>query len=135
MINLLNAIYSAFTGDATLSAAFPGGLHRDRATEETTLPYVVSHVVDSTTDVSYGSKNRSHVRIKFSAFGVGHDATGSLMETFAARFDNQLLSLATGTHDSITRLTDPTPTLHRHDSQGNDVWEWAVTYEYGMTES
>lgn len=134
MINLLNAIYTAFTGDATLSAAFAGGLHRDRAPEEAALPYVVSHVIESAADVSYGTKTRSTVRIKFSAFGVGHDATGALMETLVAHFDNQLLSLAAGTHDSITRLTDPTPTLHRHDSQGNDVWEWAVTYEYGVTE-
>jgi hypothetical protein len=22
--------------------------------------------------------------------------------------------------------------LHRHDALGNDVWEWAVTYEFGV---
>jgi hypothetical protein len=30
-------------------------------------------------------------------------------------------------------LTDPTPKLHRHDAAGNDVWEWQIGYEYGIT--
>ena len=132
MTPLLNAIFSRFTSDATLVSAFPGGLHRDQAPQETAMPYVVSRVLSSKLEYSYGGACRSDTQIKFSAYGVGHDAAGDLMNTFTAQFDDQLLTLATGVNDTVTRLGDPIPTLHKHDAQGNDVWEWAVVYEYGV---
>lgn len=132
MLPLLNAIYSKFAGDSALTSAFPGGLHRDQAPEGTAMPYLVSHVVSSKVEYGYNGPCRSDVQIKFSAFGVGHDAVGSLVNTLVSHFDDALLTLSSGTNDTITRLGDPTPVLHRHDGQGNDVWEWAVTYEYGV---
>jgi hypothetical protein len=54
------------------------------------------------------------------------------MNTLTGHFDDVLLSLSSGTNDTVTRLDEPTPKLHHHDGQGNDVWEWAVTYEYGV---
>jgi hypothetical protein len=134
MIPLLNAIYAKFTGDGALTSAFSGGLHRDRAPEGTAMPYVVSKVLSSTTELSYGSGSRTRTQIRFSAYGVGHDATGSLLETLISHFDNALLSLSPGTHDSVVRLGEAVPVLHRHDAQGNDVWEWSVTYEYGSSQ-
>ena len=132
MIALLNAIYSRFTSDAALVAAFPGGLHRDQAPEETPMPYLVSKVLESKIEYSYGGPCRTDVRIRFSAYGVGHDASGLLMQTFIAHTDDQLLTLSAGAHDTLTRLGDALPVLHKHDSHGNDVWEWSVTYEYGI---
>ena len=132
MIPLLNAIYTTFTNSAPLATAFPGGLHRDQAPEPATLPYVVSHVVQSKLEYSYGGACRSDTQIKFSAYGVGHDATGTLMNALIAAFDDVLLTLSAGTNDTVTRLGDPIPVLHKHDAQGNDVWEWSVVYEYGV---
>ena len=134
MIPLLNAIYAKFTGDGALTSAFPGGLHRDRAPEGTAMPYVISKVLSSTTELSYGSGSRTITQIRFSAYGVGHDATGALLETLISHFDNALLSLPTGTNDSVVRHGEAVPVLHRHDGQGNDVWEWSVTYEYGSSQ-
>ncbi|MDB5353597.1 MAG: hypothetical protein JWN24_50 [Phycisphaerales bacterium] len=133
MLALLNAIYAQFTSDSALTAAFPGGLHRDRAPEGTAMPYVVSHVAASHVENAYGSNSRNTTQVKFSAFGVGHDAAGSLAATLVAHFDNVLLSLSAGTHDSIVRLGEPVPALLRHDAMGNDVWEWSVVYEYGVS--
>ncbi len=133
MLPLLNAIYSKFTSDATLVSAFPGGLHRDRAPEGTAMPYVVSHVVANQSEFYYGATSRTHVQVRFNAYGVGHDACGALLETFIAHFDQALLTLSSGTNDSVVRLGDATPALHRHDAQGNDVWEWSVAYEYAVT--
>jgi hypothetical protein len=133
MLALLNAIYTQFTSDSTLTSAFPGGLHRDRAPEGTAMPYAVSHVAGSHVENAYGSGSRSATQIKFSAFGVGHDAAGNLAAALVAHFDNVLLSLSSGTHDSIVRLGEPVPALHKHDAMGNDVWEWSVVYEYGVT--
>lgn len=132
MIPLLNAIYTTFTGTGALSSAFPGGMHRDQAPEETEMPYLVSHVVSSSVEHSYLGVNRTTIRIQFGGYGVGHDAVGALMDTFTGALDNNLLTLSSGTNDSVTRLDEPTPTLLRHDGQGNDVWEWMVTYEYGV---
>ncbi|HXE55176.1 MAG TPA: hypothetical protein VN541_19290 [Tepidisphaeraceae bacterium] len=132
MLPLLNAIYSKFTGDSALTAAFPGGMHRDQAPEGTSMPYLVSHVVESKLEYGYNGPCRSDTQIRFSAYGVGHDATGALMDLLVSEFDDALLSLSSGTNDSVTRLGDPAPALHRHDAQGNDVWEWKVIYEYGI---
>ena len=133
LIPLLNAIYIAFTSNGTLTSAIPNGVHRDQAPESLALPYVVTHVINSAIEYSYAGVCRSHVHVRFSLFGVGHDATGSLCETLVSQFDDQLLTLSgTSVNDSVTRLTEPTPKLHRHDAGGNDVWEWNVVYEYGI---
>jgi hypothetical protein len=132
MLPLLNAIYSKFTASAPLVAAFPGGLFRDRAPEETAMPYVVSHVVSSKLDYAYTGAYRTTTEVRFSAYGIGHDAVAAEMQLLVNVFDDALLSLSSGTNDTVTRMGDPTPTLHRHDSQGNDIWEWSVVYSYGV---
>ena len=132
MLPLLNAIYTSFTGNGALTSAFSGGMHRDQAPEGTGMPYLVSHVVSSSVEHSYLGVRRTTVRIQFSGYGVGHDATGGLMDTLTGALDDNLLTLSSGTNDSVSRLDEPTPKLLRHDGQGNDVWEWAVTYEYGV---
>jgi hypothetical protein len=132
MLPLLNAIYTKFTSDVALTGAFPGGMHREQAPETNAMPYLVSRVASSTLEYAYGGACRSVTQVKFSAYGVGHDATGTLMNTLTTEFDDVLLPLTRGTHDTVTRLGDPVPVLHKHDAQGNDVWEWSVTYEYGV---
>lgn len=132
MLPLLNAIYSKFSGDSALTSAFAGGLHRDQAPEGTAVPYLVSRIVESKVEYSYNGACRTETQVRFSAYGVGHDATAALANTLTTHFDDQLLTLSSGTNDTVTRLSDPVPKLLRHDAQGNDVWEWAVTYEYGV---
>ena len=132
MLSLLNAICAKFTSDAVLSSAFPGGYHRDQAPESTVMPYLVSKVLQSNVEYSYGGACRSQTQIRFSAFGVGHDAVGSLMGTLTSRFDDVLLTLSLGSNDSVTRIDEPLAVLLRHDALGNDVWEWSVSYEYGV---
>jgi hypothetical protein len=133
MLPLLNAIYSLFTSTGSLTTAFPGGLHRDRSPEGTAMPYVVSRIMSSKTEPAYGTGSRSTTQIKFSVFAVGHDVAGTLAQTLTNAFDGTILTLSAGAHDSIVRLGEPTPTLHRLDGQGNDVWEWGVVYEYGVS--
>lgn len=132
MIALLNAIYSKFTSTGALTAAFPGGMHRDQAPEGTAMPYVVSRVVSSRLEYAYGGSCRSDTQIKFSAYGVGHDATGTLMNALTGTFDAGLLALSSGASDTVTRLGEPVPLLHKQDAEGNDVWEWSATYEFGV---
>jgi hypothetical protein len=132
MLPLLNSIYSKFTGDSTLTAAFPGGLHRDQAPEETAMPYLVSKVVLSNLEYSYGGPSRADTHVRFSAYGIGHDAVANLINTLTSQFDDVLLTLSSGVNDTVTRLCEPIPVLHHHDAQGNDVWEWSVVYEYGV---
>jgi hypothetical protein len=134
MLTLLNAIYASFSANGTLTTALPGGLHRDQAPEGTALPYAVSHVLETAITYGYFGACRTTITIRFSLFGVGHDATGTLAETFVNQFDDRLLMLSgSDVNDSVTRLSEPTPRLHRHDAGGNDVWEWQVIYEYGVT--
>jgi hypothetical protein len=130
MLPLLNAIYAKFIADAALVAAFPGGLFRDRVPEQTTMPYVVSKVLASRVAYAYGGACRTETEVCFSAYGIGHDTIGSAMQMLLGSFDDALLTLSSGTNDSVTRSGEPTPSLHRHDAAGNDVWEWSVTYTY-----
>ena len=133
MLALLNAIYASFSANSTLTSAIPGGLHRDQAPEGTLLPYGVSHVLETATEYGYLGVSRSRITIRFSIFGVGHDAAGTLCETLISQFDDRLLTLSgSSANDSVTRLSEPTPRLHRHDAGGNDVWEWQAIYEYGV---
>ena len=132
MLPLLNAIYSKFTSTPALTSAFPGGLHRDRAPEGTAMPYLVSRVTESQLEYAFGGACRSETVVKFSAFGVGHDATAAAAEVLVSNFDDALLTLSSGVNDAVTRLGDPVPVLHKHDAQGNDVWEWIVIYHYGV---
>src|SRR5882724_12033332 len=132
MLPLLNAIYAEFTSNGTLLSAFPGGLHREQAPEGTTMPYAVSRVVESKLVYSFNGPYRSQTLVRFSAYAVGHDAAAGLMNTLVAQLDDRLFTLSSGAHVSTTRLDEPTPKLHRHDADGNDVWEWSVSYEYGV---
>jgi hypothetical protein len=132
MLELLNAIYLKFTSNGALVAAFPGGFHRDQAPENQPMPYLVSKVLTSKLQYSYQGVCRSETTIRLSAYGIGHDATGALAEQLVGAFDDALLTLASGTNDTVTRLTDPVPVLHQHDAQGNDVWAWSVEYGYGV---
>jgi hypothetical protein len=130
MLPLLQAIYSAFTG--SLAGTFPGGLHRDQAPENTAMPYVVSQVMSARTQYAFSGPYRTTVQVRFAAYGVGHDASAAAGQALVAAFDGATLSLSSGTCDSISRLGDLVGKLHRHDAMGNDVWEWSVTYEFGV---
>ena len=96
------------------------------------MPYVASRIIESKLLYGFNGPYRSQTRIQFSAYGVGHDATAALGDAFAAAFDAAVLALSAGTHASTTRLNDPTPKLHHHDADGNDVWEWQVSYEFDV---
>lgn len=132
MLPLLNALYSRFTASSPLVAAFPGGFFRDRAPEAATMPYLISRVTGSKAALAYSGIYRTEIEMRFSAYGVGHDAVGSAMQTLIAQLDNQPLALSMGTNDAVTRLGEGVPTLHRQDAQGNDVWEWSVSYSFNI---
>ncbi|HEX4125665.1 MAG TPA: DUF3168 domain-containing protein [Tepidisphaeraceae bacterium] len=130
MLPLLQAIYAAFTG--SLAGTFRGGLHRDQAPENTAMPYVVSQVISAKTQYAFSGPYRTAAQVRFAAYGVGHDATATAAQALVAAFDDATLALSSGTCDSVTRLGDLVGKLHRHDAMGNDVWEWAVVYEFGV---
>ena len=132
MLPLLNALYSAFTSSPSLTSAFAGGFHRDQAPEGAAMPYLVSHVLDTKIHYAFAGPYRTDVHLRFSAYAPGHDAAGALADTLVSTLDPLHLSLSSGTHAGTTRLTDPTPKLHHHDANGDDVWEWAVEYEFAV---
>ena len=96
------------------------------------MPYAVSRVVESKLHHSFGGPYRSQAQVRYSVYAVGHDAAAALMNTLVTQFDERLFTLSSGTHVSTIRLDDPTPKLHKHAADGNDVWEWSVTYEYAV---
>ncbi len=93
---------------------------------------MLSRIAASSAEHAYGGAIRARTQVRLGAFAVGHDAGGILAQTLVAGFDGTLLSLASGNNDTVVRLGDPIPALVGEDGQGNDVWEWVVTYEYGI---
>lgn len=134
MLALDTAIVSAFTGSATLTAAFPGGIHGDRAPEGTTAtPYLIYTVIGGPSDKMFGGAERSEVTVRFQAVGVGKNATGQAMNTFTGVFDDAILSLGTGQNCNCTRTTRPIPSLYGPvDGSGNELWMWRATYVYAI---
>ena len=77
----------------------------------------------------------SRRRSSSARFGVGHDATGHAgryADRRRVRFD-AALRFHPGRMTRSCGLASRCPMLHSHDGQGNDVWEWGVVYEYGVS--
>jgi len=96
------------------------------------MPYLVSKVSESKVHYAFGGPYRSQTRIRFSAYAVGHDAAASLANVVTSVLDDAVLTLSAGTHSGTTRIDEPTPKLHHHDAEGNDVWEWSVGYDFDV---
>lgn len=133
MIALLNAIATKFNGTASLTTDFPGGLTQNVAPEGTQFPYVVVQVTNATTATAFGQAHRDEITVRFVAYGVGHDATGTALETLDGVFNDTPLSLGTGQNYDCRRLTPPLPTMQTDFNEaGQEVWQWAVTYLYSV---
>jgi hypothetical protein len=133
MIQLLNAIQSAFIGNGTLTTAFPGGMHRDIAPEGTPFPYVATSVIASPTRTVYGGAKRTDPSIRFSAVGEGHNATGLAMDTLTAFFDDLILTLSTQQNYNSLRMGDPIPLREPNlSASGKEVWRWTCEYQYSV---
>ncbi len=133
MIQLLNAIQAAFTGNGALTAVFPGGIHRDIAPEGTAFPYVVTSVIASPTRTMYGQAKRTDTSIRFSAVGEGHNATGTAMDALTAAFDDVTLTLSSQQNCNVLRMGDPIPLREPGlSANGKEVWRWTCEYQYSV---
>jgi hypothetical protein len=133
MIQLLNAIQAAFLGNTGLTTAFPGGMHRDIAPEGTAFPYVVTNVIASPTRTMYGQAKRTDASIRFSAVGEGHNATGLVMDTLTAFYDDLILTLSSQQNYSTLRMGDPLPLREPNlSAAGKEVWRWTCEYQYSV---
>jgi hypothetical protein len=134
MLALTNAIYTKFTGTTALTNAFTGGMYPERAAEGTSMPYVVTTLVSAPTHVAYGNAHQlDDVIIRFVAVGIGHDATGALIETLMGVYDNTILTLSSGTMFDATRVGAPTRFLEPSvDGGGQEIWRWSVVYKYSV---
>lgn len=134
LIALLDAIRSKLTGTSAITTAFPGGFYRDVAPEGTdpgANRYLAYTVVSAPQTLKYGGTQHAEVLMQFSAYGNGHDATGTAIKAFTDVFDDLILTLSSGHNINTMRMTEPLPALDpEKDSQGRDVWGWSVSYEF-----
>jgi len=126
------AINTAFTGNATLTTAFPGGLWPDLADAEAAMPYLVYTVLSGRLNqIVYGNKKHAKVYIRFQAIGPGKDATAVLADTFTGIFDDTVLTLSNGQNYACDRQQDPIPSLWQQRTGGaKDIWAYTVEYLY-----
>jgi hypothetical protein len=133
MQSLDAAIVLAFTGNGTLTSAFPGGIHGDRAPETTVFPYLIYTVISAPSQQVYGGTDRADVIVRFAAVGEGKTVVGALMTTFKGVFDNTILSLGTGQNCNVVRSGRCIPMLFSPiDAGGNEVWSWTTEYRYSI---
>lgn len=130
---LLDAIKTKFSATASLGTAFPGGYWRDLAAKGTPMPYVVSTVVAAPTETKFGGVAFDDTTIRFTAYGVGHDAVLTAIETFVGVFDEVALTLAGATELNVTRRSSPVPRIEGPlDASGNKVWRADVVYDFAI---
>lgn len=144
MIELLQAIYNKAKGTPSIVAAFPGftraatgtvypvGFYAGQAADGAPLPYVVTSVIAAPSTFAYSTAERVEPAIQFAAYGVGHDATYAKLKTATDVFDTGVLALSTGQNYYAQRSGRPIPTWQELDADGNDVWQWAVTYDFAL---
>lgn len=146
MIDLFPAIDTAFTGNATLAAAFPGsgagnrGIRYGFAPRTVPRPYVVVIPVSAPRTQVYGGAGYAEHRIQFKVVGDGVGAARVLARTFIAQWDTITLAVsgvsgATTTKFYGRRLGDPMPSPTGplgEDETGDDVAGWDVEYVYGI---
>lgn len=135
MLALDTAISAAFTGNSTLTTAFPGGIHGDRAPEGTTAtPYVIYTVLSGQSVKSYGGAEWSDVVVRFQAIGNGKNATGATAQLIANAYDDTILALSgTSQNYDCRRISRPIPSLWSlPDGTGNELWSWTLTYLFSI---
>lgn len=133
MLALTQAIYTKFTSTTALTTAFPGGMFPERAPEGATMPFAVTVLVSTPTQATYGNHQIDDVVYRFSAVGIGHDATGAILETLMGVYDNAILTLSSGTMFDATRIKGPFRFLEPNvDAAGQEIWRWSVDYKYSV---
>jgi hypothetical protein len=81
---------------------------------------------------SYGNLTSSDPTILFKIIGNGHNPTAANASTLMSVFDDTLLSLTGATNFSMFRVGEPIPTQLDDDENGNQVWQWAVAYNFSI---
>lgn len=139
MLDLPDAIQTAFAANSTLAAAFPGtgatnlGYRWGEAPASLPAPFVIARGIAAPRTFAYGStKDHSENTVEFAVVAAGLNAARVSMQTFVTAWDAITITLDNGTCYGFFRDTDPVPDQEPEgqDEQGRDVWVWRVTYSY-----
>lgn len=147
---LLDAIYSAAIGSATMRTLLPawtppdgstpypaGAFHLDLAPGGAPLPILVLSVVPRADSQSKygGGMAFEPISIRWTVYGnISSKTTVGNAETVMSVFDDLILSLATGTMTNNVRRGQPIPRLDpSRDNAGNDVWSASWVYDFTIS--
>jgi hypothetical protein len=123
--NILTGIYSKYSGDATLKAAIPGGLHIEIAPQGTALSYATYMMVSGYPDYMLKGTRYEVVTIQFDIYADTNALRLAAYAALLALYDDARPT-ATGYSSIIMERTNQQ--LVRDGSQ-NELYRAVVTYE------
>ncbi len=103
--NIMTGIQSWFTGNAPLVAAAPGGLWRSKAPEGTAQPYVTYGFPEIEQLKTFDADFEDCI-FRFTFYHESEDTApiDDAVEKFAARFDDEIVTITSYTTIHLTRV-------------------------------
>ena len=130
MLNVLKAIMDKTSGSA-LSTSVGGRIFNDYAPEGTQYPYVVTLNIPDV-PIRYFCETHENYQIQFSIFSTSEGVAeiGGIYANLIALFDEQQLTVTTGTFVWMKRLGTPATMVEDHTTPDGtaQVRHWSVDY-------
>jgi len=122
---ILTGIYSKYSGDATLKAAIPGGLHIELAPQNNALSYATFLLVSGYPDYYFGGERFEVVTIQFDIYADTNAKRMTAYNALTALYDDARPT-ATGYASVIMERTNQQMV---RDGAQNELYRAVVTYE------
>jgi hypothetical protein len=132
MLELLKAIKTTFTANATLSAYVTGGIWYSEAPQNATMPYITVHGIAMTPKRYLSDELEEDARIQFSLWSSTRDIAqiGNMYEYLNDCFDET--DIAIDNFENIRLEREMVTPPMRVDS---DIWHMAVDYRWYVQHS
>ncbi len=121
---LFDAIYTKYTGSATLVAANTGGLHREKVPQRgADTPFIAYHHIGGTNEDTFVEICGDHT-IQFNIYADTASVMDDLFDKLTAVYDYCSLSITGYTHVIMKRTFQ-----HSEYIFAEEVWQYVVQYE------
>jgi hypothetical protein len=128
------ALFSALAHHFDLEGGlrdFGGRIYPEAAPSQTALPFAVARTAVATRLDAYEVEG-ADVIIVLELFGRGYHDSAALADAVADAIRDDLLTLDDGICYHVNQMTEPTPMLRPRDEYGDDVWQWTISYQFGV---
>jgi hypothetical protein len=124
-------VYSALAKHLDFTLDLGGRIYPEQAPPTSALPFVVVRTVSAERLDAYDIEG-ADVLVLLELFGRGYHESAAIADSIAGAIRDDLLTLDSGVCYHVNQVSEPTPQLRSVDEYGDDVWQWTVTYQFGV---